>query len=177
MTKQKSKTGYLLEFDCALRVSEIEHRARTAVTLVEMIIVVAVIALLAAMVVVAARSIDNQAKEKGAEGLFSVLGGALEEYYDFTGTFPPQAGTNPSENSQELYRELRLIPDSRRILEKINDSLIKNEYGAADSPPEIYDPWGTALDYQYDADGDSFPKLISAGPDRVFGKADDITNR
>ena len=175
--------GYLLEFDCALRVSEIEyrasnivHRAKTAVTLVEIIIVVAVVALLAAMVVVAARSIDNQAREKGAEGLFTVLGGALEEYYDFTGTFPPQAGTNPSENSEALYFELRSIPDSRKLLEKINDSSIKNDYGPADSPPEIYDPWGTALDYQY-AVGDSFPKLISAGPDRVPGNADDITNR
>ncbi len=151
---------------------------RTAVTLVEMIIVVAVVALLAAMVVVAARSIDNQAKEKGAEGLFSVLGGALEEYYDFTGTFPPQAGTNPSENSEALYFKLRSIPDSRRILEKIDNSLIKDEddYGIVDTP-EIYDPWGTALDYQYVV-GDSFPKLISAGPDRDFDKADDnITNR
>ena len=152
---------------------------RTAVTLVEMIIVVAVIALLAAMVVVAARRIDNQAKEKGAESLFSVLGGALEEYYDFEDYFPEQTEkdfANAAAHSEYLYGKLRSIPDSRRILEKINDSLIKNEYGAADSPPEIYDPWGTALDYEYTV-GDSFPRLISAGPDRVFGNADDITNR
>ena len=187
MTKQKSKMGYLLEFDCALRVSEIEyrasnivHRAKTAVTLVEIIIVVAVVALLAAMVVVAARSIDNQAREKGAEGLFTVLGGALEEYYEFEGYFPEQTEKDfakAAAHSEYLYVKLRSIPDSRKLLEKINDSSIKNDYGPTDSPPEIYDPWGTALDYQYDADGDSFPKLISAGPDRVPGNADDITNR
>jgi hypothetical protein len=42
--------------------------------------------------------------------------------------------------------------------------------------PEIYDPWGTPLDYRYEA-GENFPELISAGPDRKFGNADDITNR
>jgi hypothetical protein len=61
-------------------------------------------------------------------------------------------------------------------LGEITDSLLKNEYGAADTPAEIYDPWGTVLDYRYLA-GDNFPELVSAGPDKIFGTADDISNR
>jgi hypothetical protein len=63
-------------------------------------------------------------------------------------------------------------------LEKISDSLLKHDFdsGAVPAVPEIYDPWGTPLDYRYEA-GENFPELISAGPDRKFGNADDITNR
>ncbi len=45
-----------------------------------------------------------------------------------------------------------------------------------DTPQEIYDAWGTALDYRYVA-GENYPELVSAGPDKIFGNADDITNR
>jgi len=41
---------------------------------------------------------------------------------------------------------------------------------------EIYDPWGMVLDYRY-VPGDNFPELVSAGPDKIFGTADDINNR
>ncbi len=67
------------------------------------------------------------------------------------------------------------MPESRKILGRIADSLVKNEYGTAETP-EIYDPWGTVLDYRY-VPGDNFPELISAGPDKVFGTADDISSR
>jgi hypothetical protein len=65
-------------------------------------------------------------------------------------------------------------------LEKIDNSLIENKYGAAGAPiaasPEIYDPWGTALDYRY-TPGENFPLMVSAGPDKKFGTADDINNK
>ena len=122
-------------------------------SLVEMLIVVGVIALLATMVISVASRIDNQSKEKGVESLFALLEGALEEYKEFQGDFPGHTG--------ELYS----IPGSRKILDKIGDS-----------PSGIYDPWGMPLDYRY-APGDNFPELISAGPDRKFGTADDLTNR
>jgi len=32
------------------------------------------------------------------------------------------------------------------------------------------------LDYRYVA-GNNFPELVSAGPDKIFGTADDISNR
>ena len=46
----------------------------------------------------------------------------------------------------------------------------------AETPPEIYDPWGIVLEYIY-SPGDAFPKLLSAGPDKIFDTTDDINNR
>ena len=172
------------------------RRYKHGLSLVEMMIVVGVIALLATMVIGIAGRIDNQAKEKGVESTFALLEGALEEYKEFQGVFPAQLFkdfVNVSEHSENLYRELYSIPGSRKILEKISDSLIKHEFdtGAIPPVPEIYDPWGTPLDYRY-VPGDNFPELVSAGPDKVFRSpgpdgrfgtpddvlsSDDITNR
>jgi type II secretory pathway pseudopilin PulG len=146
-----------------------------------MMIVVGVIALLATMVIGIAGRIDNQAKEKGVESTFALLEGALEEYKEFQGDFPVQPlkdFVNVSGHSDYLYGELYSIPSSRKILEKVSYSLIKHDVDTGIVPPvpEIYDPWGTPLDYRY-APGDNFPELISAGPDKIFDTADDITNR
>ena len=65
--------------------------------------------------------------------------------------------------------------DSQEILGELSDSLIQNHPDVVDML-QIHDPWGTVLDYRYVL-GDNFPELISAGPDKVFGNADDITNR
>ncbi len=57
--------------------------------------------------------------------------------------------------------------------------MIKNEFNAGAVPPvyEIYDPWGTVLNYRYNS-GDSFPVLTSAGPDKNHATdGDNITNR
>jgi len=172
------------------------RRYKHGLSLVEMLIVVGVIALLATMVIGVASRIDNQSKEKGVESVFALLEGALEEYKEFQGVFPAQPlkdFVNVSEHSEYLYGELYSIPDSRKILEKISDSLIKHNFDTGTVPPvpEIYDPWGTPLDYRY-VSGESFPELVSAGPDKVFSSpgidgqfgtpddvisGDDITNR
>jgi prepilin-type N-terminal cleavage/methylation domain-containing protein len=155
------------------------RRYKQGLSLVEMLIVVGLIALLATMVISVASRIDNQSKEKGIESVFVLLEGALEEYKEFQGDFPGQPVkdfTNAAAHSEYLYGKLYSIPGSRKVLEKISDSLIKNKYGTADSPAEIYDPWGTVLEYRYDP-RDNFPELISAGPDRIFGNADDVSNR
>ena len=155
------------------------RKYKPGLTLVEMLIVVVVVAILATMVVGIAGRIDNQSKERGVESIFALLEGALQEYHEYTSGFPEQGEknfTNAVMHSEYLWRELYSIPDSRKILEKISDSLIKNNFGAADTPPEIYDPWATVLDYRY-VPGENFPELVSAGPDRIFGTADDITNR
>jgi prepilin-type N-terminal cleavage/methylation domain-containing protein len=150
-------------------------------SLVEMLIVVGIIALLATMVIGVAGRIDNQSKEKGVKSVFVLLEGALEEYKEFQGGFPGQLlkdFVNVPAHSEYLYGELYSIPSSRKILEKVSDSLIKHgvDTGAVPPVPEIYDPWGTPLDYRY-VPGDNFPELVSAGPDKTFGNADDISNR
>jgi len=155
------------------------YKYKRGVTLVEILVVVAIIALLASIVIGLSTRINNQSKERCLECTCALLECALQEYCEYTGKFPEQPEknfTNVLVHSEYLYKELRLIPESRKILEKIADSLVKNEYGAADTPAEIYDPWGTVLDYRYVA-GDNFPELVSAGPDKIFGTADDISNR
>lgn len=148
------------------------------VTLVEMLVVVAVIALLATMVIGIAARVDNQSKERGLISTFALLEGALEEYYDYIGGFPKQPEkdfTKAVAHSEYLYGELHRIPSSRKILEQISDSLIENKPGTA-ATPEIYDLWGMVLDYRCDP-CDTFPELISAGPDRNFGTGDDISSK
>jgi len=152
---------------------------KKGLSLVEMLIVVSLIAILATMVISVASRINNQSKEKGVESVFTLLGGALEEYKEFQGDFPGQPVkdfTNVAAHSEYLYAELYSIPGARKILEQISASLIENKFGTADSPAEIYDPWSTALEYRY-APGDNFPELISAGPDAIFDNSDDINNR
>lgn len=146
-----------------------------------MLIVVGIIAMLATMVIGIAGRIDTQAKEKGVESTFALLEGALDEYKEFQDVFPAQRlkdFVNVSQHSEFLYGELYSIPSSRKILEKVSDSLIKHDFDTGIVPPvpEIYDPWGTPLDYRY-VPGDNFPELVSAGPDKIFGNTDDIMNR
>jgi prepilin-type N-terminal cleavage/methylation domain-containing protein len=166
------------------------RKYKHGLSLVEMLIVVGVIALLASMVISVASRIDTQTKEKNVKSLFLLLDSALEEYKEFKGSFPEQREknfTNAAAHSEFLYGELYSVPDSRKVLEEISDSLIKNEYPPGVLPnntfPEIYDPWQVnskeyrrAVDYIY-VSGDNFPELVSAGPDRNFGTADDITNK
>jgi len=155
------------------------RKYKYGLTLVEMLIVVAVIALLATMVVGIATRTYNQSKERGVKSVFVLLESALQEYHEYKSSFPEQPEknfTNVQAHSEYIYGELYLIPESRKILERVSDSLIENRYGAAETPPEIYDLWGTALDYRYVA-GDNFPEMVSAGPDRVFGTTDDISSK
>lgn len=149
------------------------QKSKFGLTLVEMLIVVALIAMLASMVIGIAARIGSQAKEKGLQNVFSLLESALQEYHEYTGKFPEQPEkdfTNAAAHSEYLYKELNSIPDSRKILQKISNILVKNDWGTADTGPEIYDPWGIVLDYRY-VPTDTFPELISAGPDRKFHSA------
>ncbi len=155
------------------------YKYKQGVTLVEIMVVVAIIALLASMVIGISARIDNQSKERCLESTFALLEFALQEYCEYTGKFPEQPEKdfiNALVHSEYLYNELSLIPESRKILRKIADSLLKNEFGTAETPLEIYDPWGMALDYRY-VPGDNFPELVSAGPDKIFGTADDINSK
>ena len=160
------------------------RKYKHGMSLIEMLIVVAVIALLATMVIGVASRIDTQAKERGVESLFVLLDSALQEYREFKDLFPEQTEknyANAAVHSEYLYKELQSVPGAQKILEKIDASLAKNLYSAAgvplaQTPPEIYDPWGTVLEYEYAA-GDNFPRLLSAGPDKKFGTADDMNNR
>jgi prepilin-type N-terminal cleavage/methylation domain-containing protein len=155
------------------------YKYKQGLTLIEMVVVVGIIALLVTMIISLVSRFDNQARERGLEGTFTLLEDALQEYHEFTDGFPEQPEkdfANAAAHSEYLYQQLYSIPDSRNIMEKISDSLIKNKYETTQALPEIYDPWGTSLEYRY-ITGDTFPVLISAGPDKIFGTADDIRSR
>lgn len=104
--------------------------------------------------------------------------------------------------SEALYFFLSRVPESRKTLDKIDKSLItskdKNKQDMTitiDSKGylllRIIDPWRETLRYSYyenDKEGPSssepgrssprtFPVIISAGPDKEFGSADDIASR
>ncbi|MHC4433383.1 MAG: prepilin-type N-terminal cleavage/methylation domain-containing protein [Planctomycetota bacterium] len=159
------------------------RRDKYGFTLIEMLVVLTLIVILASMVIGVASHVDARAKRDRIENTFVLLDSALQEYRQFTDKFPEQLEqnyANAAAHTEYLYNELDSVPDSRSILEKIEDSLIENKYSAAAAPvaeiPEIYDPWGTVLDYIY-SPGENFPLIVSAGPDRKFGTADDIDNR
>jgi prepilin-type N-terminal cleavage/methylation domain-containing protein len=149
-------------------------------SLMEMLIVVGIIAILATMVISVASRIDIQAKEKATENLLALLDSALQEYHEITSRYPEQSETDSANaviHSEFLYSELSSVPDAQKILNKISRSSINNKYENTETAvPEIYDPWGTPLDYLYIA-SDHFPLLVSAGPDKTFGTADDINNK
>lgn len=152
-------------------------------TLLEMLIVMTLIMILASMVIGVASHIDARAKRNGVKNTFVLLDSALQEYREFTDKFPEQLEqnyANAAAHSEYLYNELYSAPDSRSILGRIHNSLIEDKYATTGTPlaakPEIYDPWGTALDYRY-APGENFPLIVSAGPDEKFDTADDISNK
>ncbi len=152
-------------------------RTEAGVTLVEMLIVLAIITLLASLVIGMATHIDNQSRGRELEGTFAVLESALEEYREQTGGFPEQQDEGVAtriERSEFLYRELNRIASSRKILERISDSSIQDR--TTNDIVEIYDPWRSVLDYRYDRLINSYPQLVSAGPDGIFNTPDDITS-
>jgi type II secretory pathway pseudopilin PulG len=166
-------------------------RHNRGVTLVEMLVVLGIIILLAGIAVALTLRVDNQSKEKVLRNTFAIVGSSLREYYEFKGQFPPQQqrivwpaqSTSQYQTSltqalghvEGMMQELRAVPTSRQVLDQVSATLVKSEGGPADLQ-SLCDPWGTVIDYIY-VPGDTFPELISAGPDRVFGTGDDISNK
>jgi len=113
------------------------------------------------------------------------------------------AGNHEQEysGSEVLYFFLSRVPESRKTLDKIDSSLITNKdenkqnmtitIDDEDYPLlRAIDPWGRTLRYSYykneyespsnEPDMDerrNFPVITSAGPDRIFGTADDMVSR
>jgi len=147
---------------------------KRGVTLIEMMIVISIIALLVSIALVGAEVVDRHGKEQVTRGNFLLVEVALEDYHEFGGSYPVTADPNPIVNSEYLYGELHGIADSRKILANLSGSLVQDKNN--NGKPELYDGWGTVLDYSYVA-GQTFPELISAGPDRTFGTPDDISSK
>ena len=164
-------------------------KKKLAFTIVEILIVVALIAILASIAMMVGGKGTSESNIELTRSVMALLDSALQEYHAYTGTFPqpPASDNTPLLRSQFLYLALSSIPDSQKILEMIPTEQIQNKQtDAFDNLFEIYDGWGTPLDYIYVSEPPAkrmnFPLIISAGPDKKFYKPtdtsnDDITNK
>ena len=151
------------------------HEFKPGLSLIEMIIVVGVIMLLSTLTIMLVGRIDNQTKEHQLNNTFALLDAALQEYNEYWKSFPdPNQSPYPT-HSAALYGQLYSTPPCRNILERLGETFVHNNPDTTNMP-QIYDPWGTILEYRY-AVGDNFPRLVSAGPDKTFGTTDDIANK
>ena len=126
---------------------------------------------------------------QGALGASSAVisGGAPDPTFSFS-------------SGEAMYFFLSQVPECRKTLDKIDESLITNlgfdkqprritityPSGSTKEYPllRIIDPWGTTLQYKYydnttldPRSKRTFPIITSDGPDRKFGTADDISSR
>lgn len=185
-------------------------KRKTGLTLVELLITIAVLAILTVSVITVGGRVRTQAEIRLAESTISILVAALEQYYDFHDAFPPDCenytagdlaielggtgitgGYDPEfASGLALHYHLSKVPDSKRILDTINESLItgKDLYDSGTltlvitedekvTLLRVLDPWGTSLRYKYE-EGWNFPLITSAGPDGNFETEwDNITSK
>ncbi|MBN1787944.1 MAG: prepilin-type N-terminal cleavage/methylation domain-containing protein [Sedimentisphaerales bacterium] len=113
---------------------------------------------------------------------------------DLNGFIAAGAGVHQGDysSSEALYYFLNKAPAAKKLVETIDRSLLtskdRNGTDLIFTMPitplitedyllvRIIDPWEMALRYTYAA-GDNFPIITSAGPDRVFDDADDISSK
>lgn len=153
----------------------IKYKYKHGLSLIEIMTAVAIIAILTAITIGVVSHIDKQRNEKLLASTFALLDGALGEYYDYWKAYPDPNKPPYTTHSAALYSQLNLTPGAKVYLDGINEKLIQKNISVPDSL-QIYDPWGTLLDYRY-IPAYTFPKLVSAGPDKVFGTIDDIQNK
>ncbi len=148
-------------------------------TLVELLIVIALIVILVSMVLIATNRSRLGSEEYLTRATIEMLDTALQEYYDYTDDFPVP-NFLPETDFDSIYYwhnaslcfQLNSTQSSKSVIEKIADSQKK----VIDKYLVIVDAWGTAFEYLYEKGVNTFPVIISAGPDRDFETADDIKN-
>lgn len=128
-------------------------------TLIEVLLVVLIIGILAAMAVPMFAGRSQQARLAAArQDIIGALGLALDLYQQDVGTYP---------STEQGLAALLSAPAGQ--------TLWRGPYLKAVEIP--VDPWGTPYRYQYPGSASpSLYDLASAGPDKQFGTADDITN-
>ncbi len=156
---------------------------KRGLTIIEMLIVLAVIATLATMVIVVTRRVENHANENIVTSAFALLKAALREFYEDNRVFPVQPDASPAPSSaialthiQLMYTALDNAPSCSEILKGI-DAILVHRQDTQPVTTRLYDPWGTPFNYIYTPGSDTFPVLVSAGPDKKFGTADDISSK
>ncbi|MCP4707942.1 MAG: type II secretion system protein [Planctomycetes bacterium] len=135
----------------------------------EVLAAVSIVIVLAAIVLSVGRRLQTQAEEKLAKSTIGILVTAIGQYHEFWNEFPVQVQAadpcaTPALRSEGLYKQLYSTPNSKSMCEQIQVTRIADTDDPANGAPEFLDPWDEPLDYKY-SPGDSFPVVISAGPD------------
>lgn len=136
----------------------------------------------------------------------SDLKAAMEAAQGVTSVTSIAGGTHDANysGSEVMYFFLGRVPESKKVMDKIDKSMISQKDANGDEMTieidgkfyplfRVIDPWGQTLRYSYyenveeeteptssEPGQDSprtFPIVISAGPDRDFGTDDDIKSR
>ena len=157
-------------------------------TLMELLIVIAIVAMMTSMIFMATRGSWIDANKRQTAGTIAIIEGALDEYRDYEGSFPNRylavdfnsTGLSyPAQlnRSASLYSLLTSIPDSKKALERIADNQIFMVTVAGKNYFVFIDAWKQVIDYRFMAGINTYPLIVSAGPDKIFNTADDMTNR
>jgi type II secretory pathway pseudopilin PulG len=160
---------------------------KIGLTLVELLIVMTIIVILASMILIATHGSWINADARQTEGTISLIKAALDDYREFEGFFPNRylaadfntvntAYPVQMAHSASLYVVLNSVPDSRKILERLSDKQLSEVTIGNQTYFVFIDAWKTPLNYLY-VNGMNFPQIISAGPDKIFNTADDISNK
>ena len=153
-------------------------RKNRAFSTIEVMAAVSIVIILAAIVLGVGRRLKTQADEKLAKSTIQILVTAIGQYHQFWDEFPAvDLDEQTIEHGEDLYRQLYSTPNSKRFCEKIDSTMIGDTSEPPNDDLEFLDPWGRPLDYIYIA-GDSFPEIISGGPDGdPCTRADNISSR
>lgn len=152
---------------------------QSGVTLVEMLVVVSILAILGAMFGFGMPRLRMQSQVRAVERMFHLVDEALNAYREERGEFPDAALI------EDLYRELVTVPAAREVLSHIDVNWGRPASPVTATPtedrsdwPPVLDPWHESFRYLWQTQGgDTFPRLISNGPDGLPDTDDDILNR
>jgi type II secretory pathway pseudopilin PulG len=101
---------------------------------------------------------------------------------DLTAVITSGTLTDNNASSAALYYFLNRCGDSKAILDTLSDRMITGQQvkmmigGVTYNVPWFIDAWGVSLRYEY-LDNYPYPKIMSAGPDKIFGTSDDLSNQ
>ncbi|MCP4708311.1 MAG: prepilin-type N-terminal cleavage/methylation domain-containing protein [Planctomycetes bacterium] len=174
---------------------------REGFTLVEVLVVVVIISILVSAVVMMGSYVTTNAKIQKTKSVMSALNSAINEYqlYHRTtstiidlpqGDLPPQMFAPPLTDPPpiganvnfygivRLYIALNTVPSCEEIISQIPEN---NMFRYFDVDHVLVDAWRNEniqqlnwLRYEYVQGSGNFPVIRSAGPDLLYGTADDI---
>ncbi len=132
-------------------------------------VVVVIIMILTVGILTVGAYVKKKAQIDETKNYIQILVSALQEYKNYhEGNFSGFPG-----NWNDFFTWLDEAPNCRKILDKIPpEKRIVDGDGVIVA---VRDAWGTEMRY-IDNDPGNFPTIRSAGPDKEFNNADDITS-